>query len=118
MEEDRPGPHRERTRRRRPHDLRQDGSGAHGRPKADVPPACVVGLEEDRAALEEPNLADRVVGEDVPALVVGGSDCHPAEPTAMLDVVEDRLDPLVGEVGGEREDRGVHLPREPAAVDR
>ena len=76
------------------------------------------GREEDGAALEEPHLAHRVVREDVAALVVGGRDRDAAEAAALLDVVEHGLDPLVGEVGREAEDRASPLAREPAAVDR
>ena len=66
------------------------------------------GREEDGAALEEPHLAHGVVREDVAALVIRGGDRDPAEPAALLDVVQHVLDPLVREVGREAVDRAVH----------
>ena len=66
------------------------------------------GREEDGAALEEPHPADGVVREDVPALVVGGRDREAVEAAAVLDVVQDSLDPFVPVVGREAEDRAVH----------
>ena len=65
-------------------------------------------FEEHRASLEESDLVHRVVRKDVAALVIGGRECDPPERTTVLDIVEHRLDALVGEVGREAVDRCVH----------
>ena len=110
VEEHRPRSHRQPAAARGGDRLGQDvGRLADGRlqtRRAERRP----GREEDGAALEEPHSADGVVREDVPTLVVGGRHSNPAEPAALLDVVQHRLDSLVCEVGRECEDRRIHQP--------
>ena len=107
VQEHSPGPDGEPALAGGSDDLRQHRRLAHRRLQARRAQRRP-GREEDGAALEEPNPVHRIVGEDVPALVVGGGHRDPAETAAVLDVVEDDLDPLVREVGREAEDRAVH----------
>ena len=109
VEEHRPGMHAQAPRRRAGDELwERVRSLAHGRLQADLAPARRIRPEEDRTVLEEAHLANRVVREDVARLVVGGGDSDAAETGAVLDVVEDRIQAFVSDVGGEEEDRAVH----------
>ena len=69
--------------------------------------ASRVGSKEDGAAFQEVDLARRVVREDVPPVVVGGSHRYPTQPGSLRDVVQHGVHALVHEIGGERECRGL-----------
>ena len=66
-----------------------------------------VGREVERAAVLQAHLPPRVVREDVARGVVRERGRDPAEPGALLDVREHRVDALVGEVAREGEGRGL-----------
>ena len=64
------------------------------------------------ASFQEANLATGIVREDIARLVVHGREGDSSEPASTLDVVENGLGALVGEICGKGEDRGLHGVRE------
>lgn len=109
MEEDGPGVDVEATVRRRPACVGEHVVLPGDRVDARLDPELLVprriGLEEELAAVEEVDLASRVVREDVACCVVDEGRCDPAQPTSLLEVGENDVHALVGQVGRERESR-------------
>ena len=109
VEEHRPGVDGEAAGRRRPARVREHVVLARERADPGLDPEPVVtsrvGPEEELAAIEEDDLAAWIVREDVPGRVVDERGSDPAQPTANLEIVENGVDALVGEVGREGEGR-------------
>ena len=79
------------------------GEAARARLQQQAVEEIRVGPEEHGATFEVPHPPGGVVREDVPAGVVGGREGELLDPRAVLDVVQDGVEPFAGEVGRERE---------------
>ena len=89
-------------------DVALERGGRRARLEPGLPIARAVRAEAGRSGLEEAHLPTRVVGKDVTRLVVDGREGDASDAGAVLHVVQNGLDALVGEVRREREERGLH----------
>ncbi len=109
VQEDGPGVDAEAAGGRRPARIGEHVVLARERADAWLDPKPLVTRrirpEEELASVEEVDPASWVVREDVAGRVVDERGSDPVQPAAILEVVENRLDALVGEVGREGEGR-------------
>ncbi len=89
-------------------DVALAGERGRTRLEAGLPVAHRVGAEAARPSLEEAHPPAWVVRKDVAGLVVDGRERDTAGAAPVLDVVQDGLDALVGEIEREGEDRRLH----------
>src|SRR3712207_1485481 len=70
--------------------------------------ARLIRRKEDGTALQVTHLVDRIVGKEIPRVMIGDSQRQPVYPCPILYVAQYRLEPLVVEVGGKREQCSLH----------
>ena len=88
-------------------DIRLGGQPTHARLKAKTGISPRVGPEEDRAPIQKAHLPHRVVGKNVAAVVVRRCHRDSARPRPTGNVFQNAADPLVQQIGSEREEGGL-----------